>query len=114
MKQKGTKGKTYLFSGSTLLPKEFPSRDYLKRTFAMLEIDPEKEVIVKASFFCLIPHTSDFLSEIVNGYDLKQGIKPLLEEIEERLYIPPTRAWTKAVEIAYQKYKDFREKKYLQ
>ncbi len=106
------KGKTYLFSGSTLLPKEFPNRDQLKRTIAMLEIDPEKEIIVRASIFCLVPHTSDFLSSIADGYDLKQGIKPLIEEIEERLYLPPMRAWTKAIEIAYQRYQEFRENEY--
>ena len=114
MKQKDKKGKTYLFSGSTLLPKEFPSREYLKRTIAMLEIDPEEEVLVKASFFCLIEHTSEFLSSITDGYDLKQGIEPLIKEVEERLHVPPVRAWVKAIEIAYQKYRDFIENGYMQ
>ncbi len=106
------KGKTYLFSGNTLLPKDFPNRDQLKRTIALLEIDPEKEIIVKASFFTLLQHTNDFLCSIVDGYDLKQGIEPLLMEIEDRAYIPPVRALVKAIEIAYQKYLDFKKTKY--
>lgn len=106
------KGKTYLFSGNTLVPKDFPMREQIQRTIAMLEIDPEKEIIVKASFYTLIPHTNDFLSAIAAGYDLRQGIEPLLEEMVDRAHLPPVRAWTKAVEIAYQKYLDFRKKRY--
>ena len=113
MKQNRAGGKTYFFSGSALLPKEFPYRDQLKRTIAVLEIDPRTEVIVKASFLALVPHTNDFLSSIVEGFNLKQGIKPLIEEIEERLHVPPVRAWIKAIEIAYQKYLDYREKHIL-
>jgi hypothetical protein len=111
VKQK-EKTKTYLFSGNTLVPKDFPMRDQIQRTIAMLEIDPEKEIIVKASFMTLIPHTNEFLASIADGYDLKQGIEPLLEELVERAHVPPVRAWTKAIEIAYQKYIDFRKKRY--
>lgn len=107
------KGKTYLFSGATLLPKDVPMRDHLVRTISMLEIDPEKEVIVRASFMAQIKHTNDFLASIAEGYDLKQGIEPLLKEMEERAHVPPIRAWIKAVEIAYQKYQEFRKDKYM-
>lgn len=109
----GQEGKTYIFSGNTLLPKDAPNRDQLQRTIALMEVDPEKEIIVKASFFTFLSHTNDFLSSLAEGYDLKQGIEPLLEEMEIRAHIPTIRALVQAVEIAYQKYLNFRKSNIL-
>lgn len=109
----GNKGKTYIFSGNTLLPKDVPNRAQLQRTIALLEIDPEKEIIVKASFLTLLKHTNDFLSSLAEGYDLKQGIEPLVKEIEDRAHIPTSRALVKAMEIAHKKYLDFRKIKFM-
>jgi len=104
-------GKTYLFSGHAQLPKGIPKREYLQRTTALLEVDIEKQVIVRAEFITVLPLTNDFLADLAEGYDLHQGIGPLVREMEERSHISSIRAFIKAVEIAYQRYEEFRKAK---
>jgi len=84
-------------------------QEFLQRTTALLEIDIEKETIVRASFMTLLPHTGEFLASIAEGYDLRRGIDPLVQEMEKRAHVSSIRAFTKAVEIAYQKYMDYRK-----
>jgi|GEM_PF-4022851 len=84
-------------------------QEHIQKTTALLEIDMEKETIVRASFMTVLPHTGEFLSAISAGYNLSQGIRPLLQELEERAHIASIRAITKAVEIAYQKYLDHKK-----
>lgn len=102
--------KTHLFSGHAQLPKGIPMRDHLQRTTALLEVDLEKHIIVKASFITVLPHTGDFLSSIVEGYNLSRGIEPLIKEIEERAHICSIRAFCKAIEIAYERYLEFNKR----
>ncbi|MBF7084456.1 DUF3870 domain-containing protein [Desulfallas sp. Bu1-1] len=103
------RGKTHLFSGHAQLPKGIPMQDHIQRTTALLEIDIEREIIVRASFMTVLPHTGEFLSSIAEGYDLSRGIEPLVREMEERAHVASIRAFTKAVEIAYQKYMDYKK-----
>jgi len=103
------KGKTHLFSGHAVLPKGIPMRDHLDRATAMLEVDLEKHIVVKASFITVLPHTSDFLSAIAEGYDLSQGIEPLIKEVEGRAHLNSIRAFCKAIMIAYEHYQAYIE-----
>lgn len=98
------KENTHLFSGHAQLPKGIPMRDHLDRATALLEVDLEKHVVVKASYITVLPHTGEFLSSITDGYDLSQGIEPLLEEIESRAHLNSIRAFCKAIVIAYEHY----------
>lgn len=99
--------KTHLFSGHAQLPKGIPMRDHLDRATAMLEVDMEKHIIVKASYITVLPHTGEFLSAITEGYDLTQGIEPLIREIEARVHLNSSRAFAKALEIAYEHYQEY-------
>jgi hypothetical protein len=101
------KGKTHLFSGHAQLPKGIPMRDHLDRATALLEVDLERHIVVKASFMTVLPHTGNFLSSIVEGYDLTQGIGPLIRELENRAHLNSIRAFCKATEIAYEHYRDY-------
>lgn len=101
------KGKTHLFSGHALLPKGIPMRDHLDRATALLEVDLEKHIVVRASFMTVLPHTGEFLSSITEGYDLSQGIEPLLKEVEDRAHVNSIRAFCKAIEIAYEHYREY-------
>lgn len=101
------KTKTHLFSGHAQLPKGIPMRDHLDRATALLEVDLEKHIVVKASFISVLPHTSNFLSSIAEGYDLTQGIEPLIKEVEDRAHLNSIRAFCKAIEIAYEHYRDY-------
>jgi len=100
--------KNHLFSGHAQLPKGIPMYEHLQRTTALLEIDIENEVILRASFMTVHPHTNDFLSSMVEGYELSNGIEPLIKEMEERAHVNSIRAFTKAIAIAYQKYTEYR------
>lgn len=101
------RGKTHLFSGHAQLPKGIPMRDHLDRATALLEVDLEKHIIVRASFITVLSHTSEFLSSIAEGYDLARGIEPLLGEIEGRAHVNSIRAFCKAIEIAYEHYREY-------
>lgn len=103
------KVKTHLFSGHAQLPKGIPMRDYLDRATAMLEVDLEKHIVVKASFMTVLPHTGDFLSSITEGYDLSRGIEPLIKEVENRVHLTSIRAFCKALTIAYEHYQAYME-----
>lgn len=103
------KGKTHLFSGHAVLPKGIPMRDHLDRATAMLEVDLEKHTVVRASFMTVLPQTGDFLSSIVEGYDLSQGIEPLIKEVENRAHLNSIRAFCKAITIAYEHYQAYIE-----
>jgi hypothetical protein len=105
------KGNTHLFSGHAVLPKGIPMREQLDRTTALLEVDLEKHTIVNASFITVLPHTGDFLASIAQGYDLSQGIEPLIKEIENRAHLNSIRAFCKAIMIAYEHYQAYIEDK---
>jgi hypothetical protein len=104
-------GKTHLFSGHAQLPKGIPMQAHLQRTTALLEVDVDNDIIVRASFMTVHPHTADFLSSIAEGYNLSKGIEPLLREMEERAHVSSINAFTKAIEIAYQKFLDYKKKR---
>lgn len=107
------KNNTHLFSGHAQLPKGIPMRDYLDRATCMLEVDVEKHVVVKSSYITVLPHTAEFLSSITDGYDLSRGIEPLLEEIESRVHLTSTRAFCKAIMIAYEHYLAYIEENHI-
>ncbi len=95
---------TLLFSGHALLPKGTCLHESMKMITFVMEVDAKTGRIVDTCFNTIIPLTNQFLSRILIGYDLNQGIDAALEEIQRRAFLTAERAFLKAIEVGYRKW----------
>jgi hypothetical protein len=75
-----------------------------KTAGVVLEIDPKTHRLVRAEFTFVTDLAKDYVSRLVNGYDLSQGIEPLIERIQTHYFTPSTDAVIMALRVAYQRY----------
>lgn len=70
----------------------------------VLKIDAERDIILDGEFTFLTKVAKDFMRDIVVGFDLKDGIEPLLKLVEKKYWAPTQQALLVALKIAYQRY----------
>lgn len=80
------------------------------RTGVVLEIDPIANEIVRGDVAFITEVARDFMRNMLQSYDLNQGIEPLCEEILTRYYAPSAQSFVMALRVAYQRYSDMRAK----
>lgn len=99
---------TVLFSGYAKVPRTVLNFNLAQEIGCVIEVDMENNVIVNCGFSRLKPLTNDFLNRIIVGYDLDQGMEPLVKEILRRCQLISKNAIIKALEISYQKFIDYK------
>lgn len=102
-----------LATGFAQLPKGTPLFEMQKIIACVLIIDTEEEVIVDASFSFLMDLTNDFLSSIIKGRSICNGIEDMTKEIEKKYIAGEKRAITQALRGAYDRYLDMKKNEIL-
>ena len=100
-----------LVAGFAQLPKGTPVFELQKVIGCILIIDTEREIIVDGSFTFIKDITNNFLSSLLKGKSLKEGIEPITALIERRFLVPPQRAVLQAVISAYNRYLEYKNEK---
>lgn len=98
------KNNRLLVAGFAQLPKGTPLYEVQKTIACVLIIDTESDIIVKSSFSFIMDLTNDFISSLVEGKSVKNGIDEIVEEIEAYFHVPPQRAIIQSLRSAYDRY----------
>jgi hypothetical protein len=104
---------TILVTGYAPIPKGSSMFEAFKTTGAVLEIDPETNLIVDADFPFITDLAKDFFVRLTRGYCLDQGIDPLIQSISQHFFTPSTDAAVKALRVAYQRYVQTARPRYM-
>jgi hypothetical protein len=109
----GNKMNTIIVSGYATVPKGSTMYELNKTTGVVLEIDPVSDTIVNADFPFVTDLAKNFIARIMRGYNMTQGIEPLIEEIYHHFYTPSTDAFIKSLRTAYQRYTQTAKPRYF-
>lgn len=99
-----------LVGGSAQTTKGSSVYELYKTVTLQLLIDRKTNVIKRCHFNLISPLSQQVLEEIVTGYDLTEGIDPLLNQIRADVVLSSTGAVVQALKNAYERYKDVKDK----
>lgn len=99
-----TKSSCVLAAGFAQLPKGTTLFEVQKTIACILIIDKDTEKIEDVSFSFVMSLTNEFVSSLVRGKSLKNGLEPIIKEIEERTNVAAQRAIIQALRSAYDRY----------
>ncbi|KAA9027050.1 DUF3870 domain-containing protein [Niallia endozanthoxylica] len=97
---------TILTTGFAQLPKGTTQYEKYQSLAVVLVINVETEVIEDVEFTFIADLTNYYLTSLVRGYDLKQGINPLIEILRSRVLIPSQGAVIQSIKSAWDRYKE--------
>ncbi|MCM3568082.1 DUF3870 domain-containing protein [Neobacillus mesonae] len=95
-----------LISGFAQLPRGTTLYEKYKTITVVLVINTETEIIEDAEFTFIADLTNYYLSSLVKGYDLKNGIYPLIEKLRKSVLIPSQGAVIQSIKSAWDRYKE--------
>jgi len=101
---------TVLVTGYTPAPKGTGMYELYKYAGIVLEIDLATDIILKAEFTFVTNLAKDFLSRLVEGYNLNDGIENLCTLIRERYWAPSTESVVVCFKVAIKRYFDMKQK----
>ncbi|MDQ0341205.1 flavorubredoxin [Caldalkalibacillus uzonensis] len=102
-----------LVAGFAQFPKGTPIFELYKVLGCILIIDKENDVIEDATFTFLADTTRNFISSIVKGKCIKNGIDDVIKEVEIRFIVPGQRAVVQSIIAAYERYCDYKSRHFL-
>ncbi|MEW9672435.1 DUF3870 domain-containing protein [Ammoniphilus sp. 3BR4] len=97
---------TVLVTGFAQVPKGTTLYEMYKTMAVVLVIDCKTEVIEDAEFTCTTDLMNYYLSDLVKGYNLKEGINPLLDTVRQHCIIPSQGALVQALRSAWDRYQE--------
>lgn len=98
------KRETLLFVGYARLPENIVSGHGSDLLTLELEVDLTTDLIVDASCSCIPTLGQKFILDLLIGYDLKQTLSGLEDEIQKHFRGPARKAVIAALERAYEGY----------
>jgi Domain of unknown function (DUF3870) len=102
--------KSVLVTGYSKAPQGTSMYEMFKHAGIVLEIDMETHTIVDAEFTFIAQLTKDFFRRLMIGYNLSEGIEPLIARIQDHYYAPSQQAIIVALQSAVQRYWDVQKK----
>lgn len=100
---------TVLVSGFAQVPKGSTLYEKYKALTVVLVINSETEIIEDAEFTFIADLTNYYLTSLVKGYDLKNGIHPLIDKLRKRALIPSQGAVIQSIKSAWDRYKESKQ-----
>lgn len=97
---------TILTTGFAQLPKGTTQSEKYQSLAVVLIINVETEVIEDAEFTFIADLQNYYLTSLVRGYDLKQGINPLIDTLRSRVLTPSQGAVIQSIKSAWDRYKE--------
>ena len=95
-----------LVTGYAQLPRGTTLYEKHKTITVVLIINVEKEIIEDVEFTFLTDLSNYYVTSLVKGYDLKNGINPLIENIRNRVLTPSQGAIIQSIKSAWDRYKE--------
>lgn len=103
------KNNDLLVAGFAQLPKGTPIFETQKVIGCIVLIDSKTDIIKNATFTFLQDLTNGFSASLIIGYSIKDDIDKIVQNIEEKLIIPPKKAVIQAVISARNRYMETKE-----
>ncbi|HEY8528249.1 MAG TPA: DUF3870 domain-containing protein [Paenibacillaceae bacterium] len=97
---------TVLVTGYSKAPQGTSMHEMYKYTGIVMEIHKETDVILDVEFTFVTDLAKNYLKRLLMGYDMKNGIEPLIERIKEHYLAPSQQSVIVALKVAYQRYRD--------
>lgn len=98
-----------LITGFAQLPRGTTLYERNKIIGVVLVINYKTEVIEDAEFTFVADLTNFYLSSLVKGYQMKQGIIPLIDKVKKHCLIPSQGAIIQAIRSAWDRYQESKE-----
>ncbi|MET1180431.1 DUF3870 domain-containing protein [Peribacillus simplex] len=99
--------KTILVTGYAKVPKALSMFDIHKRVGIVLEINEVTHIIENADVTFIAKLPWDFYKRLMIGYDLSQGVTPLIKTIRQCHESPSRQVIIVALQAVEQRYGDF-------
>lgn len=103
------KHNTILFTGYAKLPSNITAGEMYNVIGVIVVIDMEREEIIEADCTLATELARRYASEAMLGYNLKNGIEPLLRRIDQIYQGSAKRAIITALRVIYDKYRSYKE-----
>lgn len=103
------KNNNIIVTGCALLPKGTTLNEKYKTITAVVVINVETEMIEDAEFTFLTDLTNYYVSAILRGYHLQNGINPLIDNIRSHVLIPSQGAVIQSVKSAWDRYNEYKQ-----
>lgn len=103
--------KTLIFCGNSRLPENVTAKHVLGYLSIELEVDPLDLKIVDVSCTLLPTLGEKVLINALMGYEIEEGVKNAVDEIENRFFSTTKRAIIASIEDAYKRYTDYTREK---
>lgn len=100
---------TVLVTGYAKAPQGTAMYEKNKYTGIVLEIHRETDVILDVEFTFVTELAKSYLKRLIMGYDMKNGVEPLIDLIKEHYLAPSQQSVIVALKVAYQRYRDSKE-----
>jgi len=97
---------TVLVTGYSKAPQGTSMHEMYKYTGIVLEIHKETDIILDVEFTFVTDLAKNYLKRLLMGYDMKNGVEPLIELIKEHYLAPSQQSVIVALKVAYQRYRD--------
>ncbi|CEP67018.1 Domain of unknown function DUF3870 [Moorella glycerini] len=99
------------FTGQSKFPQGVPAKNMYDLCTVSVEIEPDSNVIIRASCTLANEHGRAFISSLLIGYCLEQGIDDIVAEINERYFGTSKNAVIAALKDLYRKYSLYNQDK---
>lgn len=99
-----------LVAGFAQFPKGNPVHELYKVMGCILIIDVKDDIVVEATFTFVTDTPKNFLSSLIKGQSVKNGIAHIVKEVERRVHIPGQKAVIQSLIAAYERYCELKEK----
>ncbi|CAM3245656.1 DUF3870 domain-containing protein [Sporolactobacillus spathodeae] len=95
---------TVLVTGYAKAPQGTSMYEQYKYSGIVLEIDRKTQCIIDAEFTLITGVAQLFFRKMLVGYDLNNGLDPLIKRVENHYFAPSTHSLIVALKIACQRY----------
>ncbi|MBY0597763.1 DUF3870 domain-containing protein [Bacillus bingmayongensis] len=98
---------TFFMAGHSRLPKGIAVRSVYETLTITIEADHKYHVIIEASCTLATEHGRDFISQILRGHSLRDGIEEIIQEISYHYQGKAQNAIISALKDLYRQYTNY-------
>ena len=98
---------TFFMAGHARLPKGMAVRSVYETLTITIEADHKYHVIIESSCTLATGHGRDFISQILRGYSLRDGIEDIIQEISHHYQGKAQNAIISALKDLYRQYTSY-------
>ncbi len=102
--------RTVMLAGHAKLPQGMAAKSVYEMLTITAEVELKYGVIVEASCTLATRHAQQFISQLLKGYSLQDGIEPILEEIRQAYQGKAQQALLAAAKDMYHQYQLYQER----